>query len=121
MAEFREKFPALPVVFKGSFDKANRTSLSGFRGPGLDEGLRVMEEVKARFGLHTLTDVHECWQVEHVAEVVDVVQIPSFLCRYVVRGGWSGCYKLKMLENDNIAGELVRESGSCVEVLLHVR
>ena len=70
-----------PVVFKASFDKANRTSIASFRGPGLDEGLRVLAEVKARTGLPVLTDIHEPSQAAPAAEVADVLQIPAFLCR----------------------------------------
>jgi 2-dehydro-3-deoxyphosphooctonate aldolase (KDO 8-P synthase) len=70
-----------PVVFKASFDKANRTSIASFRGPGLEEGLRVLEAVKARTGLPLLTDIHEPAQAAAVAGVVDVLQIPAFLCR----------------------------------------
>jgi 2-dehydro-3-deoxyphosphooctonate aldolase (KDO 8-P synthase) len=71
----------VPVIFKASFDKANRTSLSSFRGPGLHEGLRILAEVKARTGLPVLTDIHEPTQAAPAAEVVDVLQIPAFLCR----------------------------------------
>jgi 2-dehydro-3-deoxyphosphooctonate aldolase (KDO 8-P synthase) len=67
--------------FKASYDKANRTSLDSFRGPGLDEGLKVLQEVKEQFGYKLITDVHETYQVAPAAEVVDVVQIPAFLCR----------------------------------------
>jgi len=67
--------------FKASFDKANRTSLDSFRGPGLDEGLKILQEVKEQFGYKLVTDVHESYQVKSAAEVVDVVQIPAFLCR----------------------------------------
>ena len=67
--------------FKASFDKANRTSLDSFRGPGLEEGLKILEEVKKEFGYNLLTDIHETIQVKAVAEVVDVLQIPAFLCR----------------------------------------
>jgi 2-dehydro-3-deoxyphosphooctonate aldolase (KDO 8-P synthase) len=70
-----------PVVFKASFDKANRTSMASFRGPGLEHGLRVLEAVKARTGLPLLTDIHEPWQAVPAADVVDVLQIPAFLCR----------------------------------------
>lgn len=69
------------IIFKASFDKANRTSLSSFRGPGLDRGLQMLADVKAKFGLRLLTDIHESWQAQPVGEVVDVVQIPAFLCR----------------------------------------
>jgi len=83
----------LPAVFKASFDKANRTSVDSFRGPGLAEGLHVLAEVKRETGLPILTDVHEPDQVAQVAEVCDVVQIPAFLCRQtdlLVAAGISG-------------------------------
>lgn len=67
--------------FKASFDKANRTSLESFRGPGLDEGLKILEEVKKTFGYKLVTDVHESYQVVPTAEICDIVQIPAFLCR----------------------------------------
>jgi 2-dehydro-3-deoxyphosphooctonate aldolase (KDO 8-P synthase) len=67
--------------FKASFDKANRTSLDSFRGPGLDEGLKILEEVKKEFGYKLVTDVHESYQVAPTAGICDVVQIPAFLCR----------------------------------------
>ena len=70
-----------PLVFKASFDKANRTSGSSFRGPGLESGLRTLADVKARTGLPILTDIHEAAQAERVAEVVDIIQIPAFLSR----------------------------------------
>ena len=70
-----------PVVFKASFDKANRTSISSYRGPGLSEGLKVLAKVKARTGLPILTDVHDVSQVAPAAEVVDILQIPAFLSR----------------------------------------
>jgi len=71
----------IDFYFKASFDKANRTSLESYRGPGLEEGMRIFEEVKQEFGYKTLTDVHESYQVPEVAKVVDVLQIPAFLCR----------------------------------------
>ena len=71
----------IDYVFKASFDKANRSSGEAFRGPGAAEGLAVLAEVKQRFGLRVLTDIHESWQAAPVAEVVDVLQIPAFLCR----------------------------------------
>ena len=71
----------VPVVYKSSFDKANRTSHSSYRGPGMDEGLKVLDEVRRATGLPVLTDVHETNEVAAVAEVVDVLQIPAFLCR----------------------------------------
>ena len=71
----------IDFYFKASFDKANRTSLDSFRGPGLHEGLKLLEEVQKEFGYKLLTDVHEGWQIEEAAHVVDVLQIPAFLCR----------------------------------------
>jgi len=71
----------MPFIFKASFDKANRTSKSSFRGPGITEGLRVLAAIKARFGVPVLTDVHEVDQVAATAEVADVLQIPAFLSR----------------------------------------
>ena len=71
----------LPLVFKASFDKANRTSLHSFRGPGMEEGLEVLALVKERFDVPLVTDFHEASQAAAVAEVVDVLQIPAFLCR----------------------------------------
>ena len=69
------------IVFKSSFDKANRTSIHSFRGPGLEKGLRMLADVKAHYGLRVLTDIHESWQAEAVGAVCDVIQIPAFLCR----------------------------------------
>ena len=71
----------MPYVFKASFDKANRSSIHSYRGPGLEEGLRIFEAVKAEFGVPLITDVHEPWQARQVAEVVDVLQLPAFLAR----------------------------------------
>jgi len=70
-----------PLIFKASYDKANRTSIRSFRGPGLKEGLRILKKIKDQLGLAVLTDVHEVSDVAKVAEVVDVLQIPAFLCR----------------------------------------
>lgn len=69
------------IIFKASFDKANRTSIHSFRGPGLDKGLQMLADVKERYGLRVLTDIHESYQAEPVGEVCDVLQIPAFLCR----------------------------------------
>lgn len=83
----------VPFIFKSSFDKANRTSLSSYRGPGLEAGLEILAEVKREFGVPVLTDVHEAHQVAAVAQVADVLQTPAFLCRQtdflltVARGG----------------------------------
>ncbi len=71
----------VPLIFKSSFDKANRTSLSGFRGPGMEEGLKILEQVKKQIGVPVLTDVHEYTPMDEVAAVVDVLQTPAFLCR----------------------------------------
>ena len=71
----------IPFIYKSSFDKANRSSRDGFRGPGMDEGLRILGEVKRQLGLAVLTDVHEDTPMAEVAEVVDVLQTPAFLCR----------------------------------------
>lgn len=71
----------IPFVFKASFDKANRSSISSFRGPGLEAGLTVLADVKSRFGVPVLTDVHEPHQAEPVAEVADIIQLPAFLAR----------------------------------------
>ncbi len=71
----------LPFVFKASFDKANRSSIRSYRGPGLTEGLGILARVKAKFDVPIVTDVHEIYQVEAVAELADIVQIPAFLCR----------------------------------------
>lgn len=69
------------IIFKASFDKANRTSLRSFRGPGLERGIKMLGDIKDRYGLRILTDIHEAWQAEPVAAVADVLQIPAFLCR----------------------------------------
>lgn len=69
------------IIFKASFDKANRTSIRSFRGPGLDKGLQMLADVKSKYGLRLLTDIHESWQAKPAGEVVDVLQIPAFLCR----------------------------------------
>ncbi|GEK73646.1 MULTISPECIES: 3-deoxy-8-phosphooctulonate synthase [Halomonas] len=71
----------MPYVFKASFDKANRSSIHSFRGPGLDRGLAILAEVKERFGVPIITDVHEPWQAAPAAEVADVIQLPAFLAR----------------------------------------
>jgi len=77
----KEKYPEHTFIFKASFDKANRSSIDSYRGPGLERGLSLLREVKEKFGLPVTTDIHEAWQAEPVSEVVDVIQIPAFLCR----------------------------------------
>ena len=69
------------IIFKASFDKANRTSIHSFRGPGLQKGLEMLSNIKREYGLRILTDIHESWQARPVGEVCDVIQIPAFLCR----------------------------------------
>lgn len=81
LAELQNTHPSLNIVFKGSFDKANRTSFGGSRGTGLTEGLELLKSIKSEFGLPVVTDVHDVSQLPVVAEVVDVIQIPAFLCR----------------------------------------
>ena len=71
----------IPYTFKASFDKANRTSISGFRGPGIEEGLSILQKVKDTYNLPICTDIHEPWQAEKAAAVCDILQIPAFLCR----------------------------------------
>ena len=75
------KFPNIQFVFKTSFDKANRTSYDSYRGLGIEEGLRILKKVKEEVGLNVITDVHESWQCAKVNDIVDIIQIPAFLCR----------------------------------------
>ena len=82
------------IIFKASFDKANRTSIHSFRGPGLEKGLQMLADIKQQFGLKILTDIHESCQAEAVGQVVDVIQIPAFLCRQTdlpVSAAKTGC------------------------------
>ena len=82
------------IIFKASFDKANRTSIHSFRGPGLEKGLQMLADVKSRYGLRLLTDIHEAWQAEPAGQVCDVLQIPAFLCRQtdlLVAAAKTGC------------------------------
>lgn len=85
----------LTISFKGSFDKANRSAIDSYRGPGLEEGLRLLELVKKEYGLHTLTDYHLPAQAETVASVVDTLQVPAFLCRQtdMILAGAEACQK----------------------------
>ena len=71
----------IPYTFKASFDKANRTSIHAYRGPGIDEGIRILQRVKSELDLPICTDIHEPWQAEKAAQVADIIQIPAFLCR----------------------------------------
>ncbi len=83
----------VPFIYKSSFDKANRSSRSGHRGPGMEEGLRILSEVKRQLDLPVLTDVHEDTPMDEVADVVDVLQTPAFLCRqtnFILRAAGAG-------------------------------
>ena len=71
----------IDIIFKSSFDKANRTSASSFRGPGMDKGLQMLSDIRSSYGLRILTDIHESWQAAPAGDVADVLQIPAFLCR----------------------------------------
>ncbi|MCH3982804.1 MAG: 3-deoxy-8-phosphooctulonate synthase [Prevotella sp.] len=71
----------IDIIFKASFDKANRTSIHSFRGPGMEKGLQMLQDIKDKYGLRVLTDIHESYQAGPVGQVVDVIQIPAFLCR----------------------------------------
>lgn len=109
------------LIFKASFDKANRTSLRSFRGPGLEKGLQMLADVKSRYGLPITTDIHEPWQAAPVAEVADVIQIPAFLCRQTdllvaaaVTGKVVNIKKAQFLSGTDMKypAEKVRESGN---------
>ena len=93
LVRLREEL-GIEVYFKSSFDKANRTSLSSYRGPGLERGLEMLARIKEKYALPLLTDIHEAWQAEPAAKVVDVLQIPAFLCRQtdlLVAAAQTGC------------------------------
>lgn len=76
-----QKNLGIEIYFKASFDKANRTSISSFRGPGMEKGLLMLNDIKQKYGLKVLTDIHESVQAQPVGEIADVLQIPAFLCR----------------------------------------
>lgn len=80
LVEINSKY-GIDVIFKSSFDKANRTSISSYRGPGLEKGMQMLADIKSKYGLRILTDIHESCQAQAAAEVADVLQIPAFLCR----------------------------------------
>lgn len=80
LVRLNEKY-GIQIIFKSSFDKANRTSIHSYRGPGLEKGLQMLSDVKSKYGLQLLTDIHESYQAAPAGEVVDVIQIPAFLCR----------------------------------------
>ncbi|MGQ8365658.1 3-deoxy-8-phosphooctulonate synthase [Glaciecola sp. 1036] len=89
----------IPYIFKASFDKANRSSMYSYRGPGMDEGLKIFEEIKKTFNIPCITDVHEPYQAQPVSEVVDVIQLPAFLARQtdlvVAMGKTNACINVK--------------------------
>ena len=80
LKEIEDKLP-FKIIFKASFDKANRTSIHSFRGPGMEKGLQMLADIKSKYGFPLLSDIHESYQAAPVAEVCDIVQIPAFLCR----------------------------------------
>ena len=93
LVEINEK-QGTDIIFKASFDKANRTSIRSFRGPGLERGLQMLSDIKSTYGLRILTDIHEAWQAKPAGEVCDVLQIPAFLCRQtdlLVAAAQTGC------------------------------
>ena len=93
LVEINEK-QGTDIIFKASFDKANRTSIRSFRGPGLERGLQMLSDIKSKYGLRILTDIHETWQAKPAGEVCDVLQIPAFLCRQtdlLVAAARTGC------------------------------
>ncbi|MCD6249113.1 MAG: 3-deoxy-8-phosphooctulonate synthase [candidate division Zixibacteria bacterium] len=109
VAALADKF-CLPYIFKSSFTKANRTSAGSYTGPGLDEGLRILQKVKDEFDLPVLTDIHETNQIEAVAQVADILQIPAFLCRQTnlieqaaATGKWINIKKGQFLAPDDMA------------------
>lgn len=85
----------ITLTYKGSFDKANRTSINSYRGPGIDEGMRILEKIKSTFGIPVLTDFHEASQAMKLASVIDVLQVPAFLCRQtdIIAAGAEACAK----------------------------
>jgi 2-dehydro-3-deoxyphosphooctonate aldolase (KDO 8-P synthase) len=129
LVALQSRRPELEVVFKASFDKANRTSIESFRGHGLDEGLAVLREVKARTGLPVITDVHESAQAATVAEVADYLQIPAFLCRQTdlllaaAATGRSVMVKKGQFLDPHNTGHIVAKlrAGGCADVLLAER
>ncbi|MEE1414244.1 MAG: 3-deoxy-8-phosphooctulonate synthase [Prevotellamassilia sp.] len=111
----------ITIYFKASFDKANRTSIHSFRGPGIEKGLQMLADVKSKYGLPLLTDIHESYQAQAAGEVVDVLQIPAFLCRQtdlLVEAAKTGCIvnikKAQFLSGDDMRFpvEKCREAGA---------
>lgn len=81
VSQYQQAYPDVNFIFKASFDKANRTSLSSYRGPGIEKGIEILDKIRQQFELPITTDIHESWQAEQVGKVADVIQIPAFLCR----------------------------------------
>lgn len=111
----------IEIIFKSSFDKANRTSIHSFRGPGLEKGMQMLSDIKEKFGLKILTDIHESYQATVAAQVADVLQIPAFLCRQtdlLVAAAKTGCIvnikKAQFLSGDDMQFPVqkVREAGN---------
>jgi len=129
LVEIRDRHPGVDVVFKASFDKANRTSGETYRGEGMDAGLSVLAEVKRRTGLPLITDVHESWQAAPVAEVVDYLQVPAFLCRQtdlLVAAAQTGrpvlVKKGQFLDPHNTTNIVAKlRAGGCGDILLGER
>ena len=93
LVRLNEKYD-LDIIFKSSFDKANRTSIHSYRGPGLERGMQMLADIKEKYGLRILTDIHESYQAQPAGEVADVLQIPAFLCRQtdlLVAAAKTGC------------------------------
>ncbi len=119
----------LSLVFKASFDKANRTALDSFRGLGLAKGLEILAKVKEQVEVPVTTDVHETWQVKPTAEIVDLVQIPAFLCRQtdllLEAGKWAKAVNIKkgQFADANVMAHAARKvaSGGCQNILLTER
>ncbi len=120
LVEINEKH-GTNIIFKASFDKANRTSIRSFRGPGLERGLQLLSDIKSKYGLRILTDIHETWQAKPAGEVCDVLQIPAFLCRQtdlLVAAAQTGCIvnikKAQFLSGKDMKYpvEKVREAGA---------
>ena len=120
LVEINEKH-GTNIIFKASFDKANRTSIRSFRGPGLERGLQLLSDIKSKYGLRILTDIHETWQAKPAGEVCNVLQIPAFLCRQtdlLVAAAQTGCIvnikKAQFLSGKDMKYpvEKVREAGA---------
>ena len=105
LVRLNEKYD-LDIIFKSSFDKANRTSIHSYRGPGLEKGMQMLSDIKEKYGLRILTDIHESYQAQPAGEVADVLQIPAFLCRQtdLLVAAESGNDNVWLTERGNIYG-----------------